>query len=721
MFAFRTKDISALNAPFSVLAVSLVAAAATVLVSVLLASNEVFMDDWFIEASADGFFGNESVSLFVIGPNALITGLIHLLSLTGVRLFWLHIIIFVGEFASLAAICFAICCRLGFARGLGLYAAFSVLYIPLVGFFPQFTTSGAFFCSTGVFLLLLYVLDGGKRGSLVFSCILFILGFSMRESAAAFAAVFLIAALASLCLVTFADKARRSGGQDGFAARALRSACKPPVLTAVLVTAGLCAILSVGQAYLMESAEGGFAKWNAVRVQLDDYEIPPYEGNEDEYSKAGLTREDYDLLKSWNYADPDYFTTEKLEEILSAVKAIRSSDANGLSALSAMKTSVKGLLGSPEFFVTLIILVALSVARPRLAMYCVAVVVAMGMLYLYFVCIGRLIWRTEWPIYTTGALATLLLAVLSRKKVARSCGAAGDGRIQAGFLYFILAFILCLVKPPFGSESIADQYSTRVHSPVSVYQYILSDERDEIDYATTNRKASAFLSSLQDKLVIPFMSSSWLQQYPLYGSNIITFPEKGSGSNYGCMGQYFVRLYAFKSVMEEYGIRNPVKELPSDNVVVVGRSWEIGERAQEVCSYLESHYYSNVDFSLYTAVDGVAAGVFLSSVPDEEYAVLDGDPTVIFKSREATGFPGFSALSVRLDEGVRPLDGSYVYVKLTDVDSGKEVFAVVTMDLDSAYVLSSELECDHVYDVALYWTDALGSWRQTANAIEITD
>ena len=58
-----------------------------------------------------------------------------------------------------------------------------------------------------------------------------------------------------------------------------------------------------------------YQRFNDLRSELLDYGFPDYESNQALYQELGISREAYELYRTWNFNDPDKFTTEVMEKL----------------------------------------------------------------------------------------------------------------------------------------------------------------------------------------------------------------------------------------------------------------------------------------------------------------------------------------------------------------------------------------------------------------------
>ena len=59
-----------------------------------------------------------------------------------------------------------------------------------------------------------------------------------------------------------------------------------------------------------------YQEFNQLRSELLDYGFPDYDSNQEIYEELGISREAYELYKSWNFNDTEKFDTEVMEKLV---------------------------------------------------------------------------------------------------------------------------------------------------------------------------------------------------------------------------------------------------------------------------------------------------------------------------------------------------------------------------------------------------------------------
>lgn len=569
-------------------------------IGILFAQNEIYQDDWYIEASADGFFGSENRSLFTLGPNFVILGLIWMLSLTGVRLFWLHVILVLTNFISHLALSIILTEKIGKWGGTFLSLLVGLVMAPIVSFEFQFTTTASFAIAAGCAVVFDCIDRGMSKSRYCAGFSLAVFGSCLRFDCIAYGALM----FGLLCL----QRCFRACKSEG---RKFKAACKKwiiPFLCLVLVAG----VLEICQRVGMEIENPGFRDWNSARTLIDDYELPSYEGNEEEYEKIGLSRNDYDLLLSWNYQDPAVFTEDVINNLVKMKSAAdQPSSSNGfLGVIYLLKDSIRVMLGSISFWSMLVLAAPLLVFGNRTKKIAISLLLLATIIFLmYFEVIGRLIWRTEWPIWTTFGAA--LVALYDNE----TCGGLFCAkRSDKVFACCVALFALLMVKPYKAPESMYEIYKNRIARDDIYLQHLLDKANGEQrTYATYDEEAALYLSNQEEKTVYALWQDPWLQQYPIYAKDTFSFFDVGSGLNFGSLGQYFTRLSPVENAMKAKGESYSFEKLLNQDSLIAVRNDENLHLLSILATYMEEHYDAYCVFSVHKIINNVVVGRFVDA------------------------------------------------------------------------------------------------------------
>ncbi len=132
----------------------------------------------------------------------------------------------------------------------------------------------------------------------------------------------------------------------------------------IVIVLGMCALVFVSRvidhyAYSSDEEWSYFMRFHESRVDLFDYGFPDYETNAEEMEKLGIKKSAYDLLRSYNYADPDVFTADVLEAMVNMRG--EKDPISGTTVKEFLALFPFEFFAIPEFYVALIFLLTLFV------------------------------------------------------------------------------------------------------------------------------------------------------------------------------------------------------------------------------------------------------------------------------------------------------------------------------------------------------------------------
>ena len=157
-----------------------------------------------------------------------------------------------------------------------------------------------------------------------------------------------------------------------------------------------------GYAYTTDSNYSYYRAFSKTRSQILDYTWLDYEDCRSDFEAIGLSENDYNMILGWDFADPEVFSLEKMDQVLDIIESHRvDQHPTLLEALYMIKarqlyypiTSCCILLG----------LFCVVVNWKRLWVPAVAAVMALSFL-IYFYWIGRWVYRVEFGILYCAAV-----------------------------------------------------------------------------------------------------------------------------------------------------------------------------------------------------------------------------------------------------------------------------------------------------------------------------
>lgn len=636
---------------------------------ILLQRNEIFFDDWYIESIADGTFGESNIAFSTIGANQFFTFLIYLLSRINSHICWINIISLVSIFISNLIITNVIYSRKNNIIGYYICIIYLLAVLPITVFYMQFTTTSALIAASGAILLFTRTKScdikvyGFKPILWPSAWVLF--GCSMRFDAIFFASA-IVGTLVLFRLIK--DVHNKQNIKVAFLVEFLPFAC--------LIM--LCFVIEGAHQYILNYCNPAFGDWNEARSKIDDYPLPNYNNTtKSYYSELGLSANDIELIQSWNDYDPEFITKDLLVSLLPTVRTSINKQ-NTVYDLPSIFNSYYWLI----FILAILYLFALKDWSKFLDAIAVGAVTIL--LVFYFIQRGRLIWRTEWPIYSTGLMCLAFL-----------CSAANERKDRNSITSMVLSitiisfFALVFINPcngnrpswtPYNGESLGRVYWHRMKSDDTFGRYIVCciNGSKNIDYETFDVQTTQYCIDNKDKLFYVLFSPVWLQEDPSTNVNLYISGGTGSSENRFSLGQYCAYLNPQRSMLESYGITNPVKQLIDGRVYVISYSMYLPNQAKILRNYLDEHYYDNVDFGIVNFLDRTSVGQFYIStqINDSYYAPASGS-LILLKSE----YEGYLKLEVALNDNEDNFDS----VSIVGTDGQSHTFPVIYRG-DDAFV-----------------------------------
>lgn len=151
--------------------------------------------------------------------------------------------------------------------------------------------------------------------------------------------------------------------------------------------------------------------YNDTRSMLSDFPHYKYDEIQDELEAIGISRNDYELVFSWTTEDPEFFTTEKLQQLTDVALIDWVEDK---SPFSIVKDYAKTILSSGELILLVLgtLIAGLCFTKGRGRWWALAVIAMALLMALFFSAMGRLPQRVHYPVwlYTLCAIGMIQYA-----------------------------------------------------------------------------------------------------------------------------------------------------------------------------------------------------------------------------------------------------------------------------------------------------------------------
>ena len=394
-------------------------------------------------------------------------------------------------------------------------------------------------------------------------------------------------------------------------------------------------------AYEKDEAWGEYLRYNDSRSSLMDYGFPDYDTFQEEYEKLGLSREDIELYRSGNYADPDLFDSEAIETLLSLRP---KKELNRSFLLDYFDTFPLGFLNLYVFSCFLLLcffwlFFGKKTWKEILALGYGAAVI--GGIYAYLFYIGRyLVSRTETALWLGACL--LVLWLLEKEKTYFSL------RTAAAFCAFALVFQLPSWKEQMRGEKKEISNQMKINQE---YLQLAGADREHLYLAKLNTLTT--FSAYGPFDVIPYDSLTNL--WKLGGW------ESGNPTE--------------KAVLESYGVTNPYRDLINNPKVIV-----TDQDVKETLRYLREHYDPDVKAYLIKDINGQSFYVFrsLPFEPEKETGIRDADGTMRCEVQLGWGKKNLTVSGTVYQENTNSYT-QMVYLSMKQTETGEKIYYPLTI------------------------------------------
>lgn len=641
-------------------------------------SMEIQEDAWYIQSSVDGLFGRDNIDLFVLCSHYVFSFILYLLSLIPIRLFWFNIILFFGVFISNYIVVRIIIHRNGCLLGAILsFVYLSVLTPVLLFTYLNMTTIATYIVACGC-LLMAYSIEVKKRKLTFLGCAWYCLGAMIRIDCFAFGFLFFGLFLMARVLPVFVSAK--------FNIKKVLVSKKREVRVGVFfIFISMILYFSYGIGLNMEHSE--FLEWNTARANVENYELPDYDTYYEKYQEIGITKADWQLIKSWNGTDYEYFTTEKYEQIYELMQEVKSESIHQQGLGTYISQVFSAYKNSLLYGVCLACFVfSLFVLKKDGKIFAFMILLISHVLALYFAISGRFIDRIQNSILITTILFMLLMYSPQKTKKNKRYVYS----VVLGGFAFLLLFKSVFVNVPAQIEIYKNAYLSKD----SVYSHFAFGENT---YATYNNAVTDRISEDKENLYFVAVSQSWLTNYPLNVDNIFETSPIGSCDNLAFLSCYMVGLSPSQNNCIRYEIENPFRQLDDENLRIVARNWEAEDLANKLKAYSEEHYKENINYCITESIEDCVVVKYLSNFDN----IKRLNSTINYKIEPILGYSninGMIEISFEMDEKQKE-NIKEIYLELSSENQKNTYMACV--DENKIIIPKSEIDLSKEYSVSL--------------------
>lgn len=339
-----------------------------------------------------------------------------------------------------------------------------------------------------------------------------------------------------------------------------------------------------------------FREYSSARGGIVDKKDYGYEACEEEYKELGLSENDYVLLRTWNFADPDLYTLELLQKVEKIVNDYQSD-------MVIDRDYIKYELGKRNYWKYSVlwacaILVLLTIIFNKNYWWASLILSAGAYFYLcYFVATGRIVYRIEYAVFLGLFLA---IVYFWTKKNCRFL----QNKLELCNVCGILLLVFCVYQmPTYRLNNWAEWINGAEYKTYVEERFYNSWDYDNRRYRGSVYNESAF-PNLEKEIGTHqgnfyFLNFSTTVQTLYLAHNPFESGEKAEGINSSFLCGVTVNFPDTLRKLDENDIKNPLKALIEDNVYLVDNLYQ-----DRIYEYLKEHYYPDARRNLYKTADG---------------------------------------------------------------------------------------------------------------------
>lgn len=312
-------------------------------------------------------------------------------------------------------------------------------------------------------------------------------------------------------------------------------------------------------AYNSDESWKNYREYNTLRAELLDHGFPDYDKNEALYTSLNISREDLNMFKGWNFADPDIFNTDSMQALVNA----KEKKCLNLNTIKSFITEAgKLIIKEPAFnavIIALLVLLCIGCCPFKTLLW--NAIVYIGIEFYLFFYDRYMLHRIEIVLWLS------ILCILLYYSDNRFNG------LNLKYNILIATFLLVL--------------------NTSVYIQTLENKSDFISY----RNVVETISNDPEHLyIIPTLSDPVSLSYDAF--DVIPY---GIRKNIAYLGGWGTEFPTENMVLYRYGIRNPFRDIIDNDYVYLASYGNI----EEILNYIRRHYNENIQAQTINEFNGM--------------------------------------------------------------------------------------------------------------------
>ena len=339
-----------------------------------------------------------------------------------------------------------------------------------------------------------------------------------------------------------------------------------------------------------------YKEYNHVRGLILDRPSYDYSVLKDRYEEAGLSENDYFLLRTWNFGDSDFYTLDRMEDV---VDILNENQSKLRLSPYYIKDALcdRGYTSYPIIWASILLLIVTLIFINICWLFPVASV-GLGTAYiLLFAALGKMVYRVEYSV-----ILCSIFAILYMWRKEDFIFVDNDKHVRKVFSVFAIC-LLVFVSPVFLMAKQGKKLQNEE------YTHFIQDKFYESWYYDYNRLRTATVNdnaykALKDEIISNqdnyyFISFNTAVQVLYFGDNPFINNFDKYPSNASFFSGVTVNFPLLIDNLSKNGIDNPMKSLADNNVYLIDNIYQ-----EYIFEFIKEHYYPDAKMSLYKNLDG---------------------------------------------------------------------------------------------------------------------
>ncbi len=338
-----------------------------------------------------------------------------------------------------------------------------------------------------------------------------------------------------------------------------------------------------------------YSEYTKVRAAIVDSADNGYEEYATDLQNIGITENDYYMLRSWNFSDPEYFTIEKLQEISNIIAKHNHKKKQSWQNIYDQYQWRK-YASYPICMACIILFVVCILWNTKNWKWYVMPWCGTAALLVYFFIRGRVLYRLEYGIFAGTFMVLIYLCLNNLKRPPENKNAT--------IAMLLIAMCGMIMHIP---TYVPDSRYTDVEIEGRKW-YIDDTYNDSGNYDVRKYRKVVNKADLSDGLIVEMrkhpenvylLDFNTTIQSLYYDWSAFESLGRGYYKNFCYLSGVTMNFPDVNQFLKKMGIVNPIKDLVKKEVYLIDTV-----NSEIIVTYLREHYYPNVDIEWVKNIEG---------------------------------------------------------------------------------------------------------------------